>query len=262
MTEIVTKRQDIPTATLSPSQYTVDEYGKIWFGGPDGPVNGKRYVELFDDFLGDVLQDPWRGAAGSSGATAPAILTSGLNGRVRLAMGTDAGATMALNGSQLDAGNLNWLPSQGGLVMEAHVTVDAITSVAIFIGFTDQISALEMPWTLSTTTFTSNQTDGCGFLFDTAATTDTIRCVGVATDVDATSTDTGVAFVAATPLVFRIEVSATGVARFFINENLYATMTGAVTPSVALSPVIAGFSRTATTRLLDVDFIHVFSVRA
>jgi hypothetical protein len=262
MTDIITKRQDIANATLSPSQYTVDEFGKIWIGGPDGPVNGKRYVELFDDFLGDVLQDPWRGAAGSSGATAPAILASGLNGRVRLAMGTDAGATMALNGSQLDAGNLNWVPSQGGLVMEAHVTVDAITSVAIFVGFTDQISALEMPWTLSTTTFTSNQTDGCGFLFDTAATTDTIRCVGVATDVDATSVDTGLAFVAATPRVFRIEVSKTGVARFFVDENLYATMTAAVTPTVALSPVIAGFSRTATTRLLDVDFIHVFSVRA
>jgi hypothetical protein len=254
---IVIKSQDIQAQSLSASEYAVDEYGKVWVG----QTNGKRYAELFDDFLGDVLQDPWRGAAGSSGATAPAILTSGTNGRVRLAMGTDAGATMALNGSQLDAGNLNWLPTQGGLVLEAYLVIDVVTDVAVFVGFTDQVSALEMPWTLSGTTFTSNQTDGCGFLFDTAATTDTIRLVGVANDVDATSVNTGLALVAATPRKFRVEVSASGVGRFFIDGTLVGTVTGVTTPTVKLSPVVAGFSRTATTRLLDVDYIHVFSAR-
>jgi len=257
MTDIITPRQNLTAAALSPSQYTVDEYGKIWIG----QTNGKRYAELFDDFLGDVLQDPWRGSAGSSGATAPAVLTSGTNGIVRLATGTDAGATMALNGSQLDAGNLNWLPSQGGLALEAQLQVDLITDVAIFFGFTDQVSALEMPWTLSTTTFTSNQTDGCGFLFDTAATTDTIRLVGVANDVDATAQDTGLAFAAATARVLRVEVSSTGTARFFVDGRLFSTMTGAVTPSVKLSPVVAAFSRSASTRLISVDYIHCFSVR-
>lgn len=254
---IVIKRADILAQNLSPSEYAVDEYGQIWMG----QTNGRAGVELFDDFLGDVLQDPWRGAAGTAG-TAPAVLASGTNGRVRLAMGDDAGVSMAANGSQLDAGNLNWLPSQGGLILEAHLTVDVVTDVAIFFGFTDQISALEMPWTISGTTFTSNQTDGCGFLFDTAATTDTIRCVGVDTDVDATSINTGLAFVAATLILFRIELSATGVARFFINGTLVGTMTAAVTPTVKLSPVVVGFSRTTTARLLDVDYIRVLSARA
>lgn len=253
---IVTKRQDLLNTSRSQSEYLVDEYGTIWVGQD----NGRKSVELFDDFLGDVLQDPWRGAAGTAG-TAPTILASGTNGRVRLAMGNDAGVNMAANGSQLDAGNLNWLPSQGGLVLEVALQVDVITDVAIFVGFTDQISALEMPWTLSGTTFTSNQTDGCGFLFDTAATTDTIRLVGVANDVDATSQDTGLAFVAAAPKVLRVEVLANGSARFFVNEKLFSTMTSALTPSVKLSPVVAGFSRTTTARLLDVDYIHCFSSR-
>jgi hypothetical protein len=258
MNSITTKRADLlANQTRSARDVAVDEYGVIWTGAG----NGKAPVRLFDDFFGDLLADEWRGAAGSSGATAPAVLASGTNGRCRLAMGTDAGATMALNGSQLDTGNLNWLPSQGGLILEASMQVDVITDVAIFFGFTDQISALEMPWTLSTVTFTSNQTDGCGFLFDTAATTDTIRCVGVANDVDATSTDTSLAFVAAVAKVFRIEVSPAGVAKFYVDGKLYATMTAAVTPTVKLSPVVAAFSRTATTRLLDVDYILCMSER-
>jgi hypothetical protein len=253
---ITTKRSDLPNQLLSPRAVAFDEYGQFWAG----KTNGKQGVKLFDDFLGDVLQDPWRGAAGTAG-TVPTILASGTNGRVRLAMGNDAGASMAANGSQLDAGNLNFLPSQGGLILEAHLTLDVVTDVAVFVGFTDQISALEMPWTLSGTTFTSNQTDGCGFLFDTAATTDTIRCVGVDSDVDAATQDTSLAFAAGVSRVFRLEVTAAGAANFWIDGKQFSTMSAATTPSVKLSPVVACFSRTTTARLLDVDYIMVLSER-
>lgn len=256
---IAIARRDIANLGLSASEYAVDEYGQTWIG----TGLGKARCELFDDFFGDVLQDPWRGANGTAG-TAPAVLTSGTNGRCRLAMGNDAGVSMAANGSQLDAGNLNFKAEQGGLVLEASIFLDAVTSVAVFVGFTDQIAALEMPFTLGASdALTSNATDAVGFLFDTAADTDTIWAVGVANDVDATKVNSGTALAAATKCVLRLVVRQDGYAMFYVNNKPVSSswMSTAVRPSIGLTPVIAGFSRTTTARLLDVDYIRVLTER-
>lgn len=262
MTRIIpAKRYDIQqlSSPMSDSEAAIDEYGQFW----KGMTNGKAPVQLFDDFIGDAIQDPWRGAAGTAG-TAPAILAGGINGRARLAMGNDAAVNMAANGSQLDAGAVNFRADQGGLVIEAGIVVDVVTSVAIFVGFTDQVAALEMPFTLGASdALTSGATDGVGLLFDTAADTDTIWGVGVANDVDATKQNSGLALAAATMRILRTEVRPDGSARFFVDGKLVSStwMTGAVRPTIALTPVVAGFSRTTTARLLDVDYIRVLSAR-
>ena len=57
----------------------------------------------------------------------------------------------------------------------------------------------------------------------------------------------------------RIEVSKTGVAKFFYNGNRVGTlMTGAVTPGTDLTPTINfGKLSTTTSITMDVDYVHV-----
>lgn len=215
-----------------------------------------RQTIFQDDFLGPSLSTRWVSHKGSDGGCVDWVPVAAASGKVNGVTGAGAGATMAVNGIQLD-GSLNWYAQNGNLNFEAYVKLSAITSVAWFVGFTDQVSALEMPWTLSVVTFTSTQTDGCGFLFDTAATTKTIRCVGVKNDTDATTIDTAVAYVADTYKKLRIDVDILGNAEFFIDDVSYGVMSNALTKTIALSPVVAGFARSAASTTGGVDYVYV-----
>lgn len=228
-----------------------------------GTVSGDHgsTVTFMDDFLGKAIGATWGVQKGSDGAAANFAFSAATSGNILATTGAGAGASYAANGVQLDHA-LNWVAANGNLVFEAKVKISAITAVAIYVGLTDQLSALEMPVTLSTTTFTTNCTDGVGFLFDTNATTDTIRCVGVANDVDATMQDTGLAYVADTFKTFRIEITSAGVATFYIDGVVVGSaMTGAVTASVALTPVVAAFAEAAASRTVSVDYILLQQTR-
>jgi hypothetical protein len=219
----------------------------------------RDYVKFFEDFLGPTLTTKLAVIAGSDSPAAGAINVA-QQGTLRLTTG-DSNASLAADGVQV-SGSLNWKASNGDLIAEAKVSISAITAVQFFFGFTDQTSALEMPVTLSATTYATVATDAVGFMFDTTATTDTIRLVGVANDVDATHQDTSNAWAAATDTLFRVEVSTTGVATFYINDVQVGTaMTGAVTPTVALAPVIAARSLAANSKTLDIDTLLVSMLR-
>ena len=129
----------------------------------------------------------------------------------------------------------------------------------------DQLAALEMPVNSagSVDTITTNATDAVGFMFDTNQATDNWWAVGVANDVDATLQNLAVAPVAATYETLRIDVSTAGVATFSRNGAVIgSTMSGAVTATVALTPVIAGFTRAAGSATIDAEFVRVSAVRA
>jgi hypothetical protein len=133
----------------------------------------------------------------------------------------------------------------------------------VFIGFTDQIAALEMPFTLAAgDALISNASNACGILFDTAADTDQWCLVGVAADVDAAKQFSGSAPVAATYETWRVEFSATGAtnasASFYRNGVLVGVvMANAIVGNTDLTPVVAAFSRGAASRNIDVDYVHV-----
>ena len=223
-----------------------------------GDLDLTALVHLSDDFLGDVLADPWSGRVGSDPqCVAPAINVQ-VGGVARLVTGDDAAGSMAVNGVQLES-VLNWRANNGGLVFEARLKVDAITAVALFAGLTDQAAALELPFQLAGgDALTSNASDAVGFLFDTNADTDQIWLVGVAADVDATKQNAAVAPVAATYITLRVEISSTGVATFFINgAPIGSAMAAAVTAATALTPVIAACARGAASRTVDVDYVRV-----
>lgn len=226
--------------------------GKVAVANPNNPVTR---VTWYDDFLGDAILTPYNFQEGSDTAADFAINVQ-KGGVARLSTAASATVTMAVNGAQVDLGALNWYAGNGGLAMEVRVKLDAITTGAWFFGFTDQTSALEMPWTGSTVTYTSNQSDGFGFLFDTGFTSATIRCVGVKADTDVTNIDTSDAWAAATYKKFRVECDAAGTVKYYIDGVLVATIANAVTVTAPLVPVLAGFARAASARNLDIDYLR------
>lgn len=255
-------------ATLLLGQWCDVEYsGSAWIVVAKGDLRSPNtnIVSLYDDFLGEEINGcNWQSLIGTDTACRNAtVRAEQLRGFARLTTGSGAGATMAINGVQLNS-RLNWQANQGGLIFECRVMVDAITSVAIFAGLTNQDSALQMPINGSGVgdAFTYNANDAVGVLFDTAMTTTNWWLVGVSGAVGATGQNSGFAPVAATVQTWRIELSATGVATFYRNGTLVGSaMTGAVTSSVPLTPVIATFSRTSASRNVDADFISIQAQR-
>lgn len=231
-----------------------ENFDEIFMG-----ASSKGVVAWFDDFIGDVLTDPWTVTAGSDSPAAGAI-TEAIGGKVRLSTG-DSNASLAADGIQLSS-FLNYKAGTG-IAFETVLQVSAITNLQLFVGLTDQRSALEMPATLSVVTYTTVATDAVGFLFDTAATVDTIRCVGVANDVDAVHVDTGLAYVAATDIRLRVTVDRSLTARFYINDVLVATLASAIRGTIALAPVICARAAGDTvSKNVDVDYIGVAMNRA
>jgi hypothetical protein len=262
-------------------------HGAYGFGmGANNEVIGRNYlsgygfdqVEVagspartawYDDFTGasqafsTTIIDGWRSRKGSDGACVDWTVTPAKEGSCVGTIGNTT-ASMAVSGVQLDRG-LNYTPDQGGLVLQARVKMSVITNIAVFIGFTDQTAALEMPIqsAASADTFTTNATDAVGFMFDTSMANDFWWLTGVANDVDATMQNSALAPVAATYQTFRIELGATGTAQFFINGKTYGTiMASATRAAIPLTPVVAAFNRTTSgAPTVTVDYLNVAANR-
>jgi hypothetical protein len=222
-------------------------------------------VALFDDFCGDVLQDPWNAVEGSDTDGAQAVLAGGIGGVLRLTSGNDdANGTQATDASGVTS-YLNWQASNGGLVFQTRIKVSRITDAYIFAGFTDVITA-ELPIisAASANTLTSNASDAVGFMFDTNMTADNWWLVGVKADTDATAQNTSVAPVADDYETLRIEIGATGIATFFRNGKQVGTaMADAVTAATDLTPCVYVSNADGTSTVtLDVDYIHCAMTRA
>jgi hypothetical protein len=237
-------------------------------------ADGTDYIEahgpllkatMFDDFLGKTISGQWNLQKGSDGATVNFANTTGnLGGGAQATMGANAGVSMATNGVQIDDGVKAFQVNKGSLVMETRIKTDAITNRAIFVGFTDTVASLLMPFTISGAVLTANAADAVGFLFDTAATAATLKMVGVANSVAAAIQDTAVALVAATYITLRVEVDSSGNAFFYINGAQVGTkiagqnysMAAALRATIPVSPIVAGFTRSAGTGTITLDWLR------
>ena len=245
-------------ALISGGGFVAGHRGKqIVFPSPDK-------VALFDDFLGDVLADEWNPVETDTDG-AQAVLAGGIGGTLRITTGNDDGNVVVLPDLSGVTSYLNWQASNGGLRMVARIKISRITLAYIFVGFTDLIT-IEAPIYSagSVDTITTDATDAVGFMFDTGMATDTFHLVGVATNVDATRQAITAAPVADDYMTLALEVSAAGVATFFVNGVQVGTpMTGAVTAAADLTPVIYASNTDGTSALtLDVDYINVSMNRA
>lgn len=252
-----------PPFIIDSTSYGSFEMYKSGAGKDTNSSNGRIYIDqdvikLIDHFVGVTLDaNKWRGRVGSNGScVAPALRTDRINGEVEMTTGADAGATMALNGVQMETA-LSWRPNMGGFVLEGRVSMSVATNVSFFFGVTDQNSILEMPFTMGASdTLTSNCADGCGILFDTGGDTDEWCLVGVANGADATKQFLGIAPTANVLETFRIEVTTGGVASFYRNGvKVGTTMAAATRIGVAHTPFMGGFSRTNVTRTFYADYL-------
>ena len=142
-------------------------------------------------------------------------------------------------------------------MFETRIKVDVITSVIINVGLTDT-SALEIPFELGAAdAITSTATDAVCFVFDTGAATDNWHAIGVKNGTDTAATNSGSAPVAATWQKFRIEVDSNGTATFLLNDKYVAKLANAVTVGTDLTPVVVVVADNTTSKLLDVDYVHV-----
>jgi hypothetical protein len=220
-------------------------------------------VAWFEDFLGDVIPDQINFVEGTDSATSDfAVLASGNGGIGRFTTG-DAGTGLAADMPQITQ-YLNWKAANGNLCFEVRFKMSRITNAYAFLGFTD-VGSLEAPIVsaASADTITTTATDAVGFMFVTRMATAKWWLVGVANDVDATAQNSTFAPVADTYGTFRIELTATGVATFYRNGvQVGVSMSGAVTPSIALTPTVAVGNTSGTSSFTaDLDYIHTSMTR-
>jgi hypothetical protein len=234
-----------------------------FISGPHGNqvvLPGPNHVAIWDDFAGLDTVAPnvsmWSFLEGTDSATSVAVQSAAKGGVLLMTTG-DAGTGFAADAVQLVNGR-HWYAENGGLRIQARVKLSAITTCTAFIGFTDNV-ALEQSILYATgTTYTTNASDACGFLFDTVSTADKWCLTGVAADTDATMEELTYAPVADTYETLAVELSAAGAATFFRNGvQVGNVMTGAVTPTVALTPTIyVSKLSVAASMTMSVDYIN------
>lgn len=236
------------------------------YGGPVvGLADGQEFITapsprdimwFEDDFIGKTIGNAWDTQKGSDAACVNFAVNAQLGGVVRGTTGANAGVSMATNGVQLDL-SLNWQANKGFLVMEASVKPSAITTICIFVGFTNQVASLQMPFTISGASVTANAADAVGFSFDTAATAATIKLLGVNNSGTAQQQDTGLAPSTSAFHTYRVAVDVSGNALFYRNGvQVGSQMASALRATVPLTPCIAAFTRAAGSANIDCDYIY------
>lgn len=245
----------------------------VW--GRQMSIPDLRKFVVFDDFDGATLLGTWQVAKGTDGATANFALNGGLSGTIQGTTGATS-TTMAGSGIQI-AAHLN-LQAQGAagaaasnnLEFDVRVQTSAITGLCLFVGFTSQVAALQMPIQGSGVGngLTINNNNAVGFLFDTSMTANDWWCVGAKAGVAANAIDCGSGPTAATYDQLHISIDQLGNANFWrtTGGSILAqpvqqppsgaiTMANAVTPTTPLTPVIAAFSRIAVSKNITADYI-------
>lgn len=242
---------------LVPKGFITGDYGNQFnLASPDR-------VAVFDDFDGAVLSTKWQVAKGSDGGAANFAINGGVNGTILATTGAGAGATMAVNGVQI-ASHLNYKANGGGVNFNTRLQMSAITNMTVFMGFTNQVAALQAPVIGSGTAngLTFNAADCVGFLFDTAMTTADWWLVGNAASVAPPAQDMGSGPAVATYEQFAIVLDASGNASFYHNGvQVGITMPLAITPTVALTPVVTAFARAAASRTVTNDYLYASGKR-
>jgi hypothetical protein len=217
-------------------------------------LRARSYFE--DDFLAAAIDARLSSTAGSGANTAAATTVAGaMNGTITMKSSDASGANSA-NATMLTFDQLNWKANQGGNVFEARLQVDVITNCYIFMGYTDTISTtVECPIGLTTVTPNSDADDAAGFMFDTSATNDFWHLGGVKATVDAAVINSNIAPVAATYQTLRVELDTSGGVTGYINGVLVGSIASALTATVGLTPALVISNRTATQKILTVDYI-------
>ncbi len=228
---------------------------------------GKIYVS--DHFKVAAINTTWNVNKGiDAQAVNFAVDTSIIAGGVKGTTG-NVGDTTANDAIAISINNPVQVDTTKATEFSLSFLIDNVTNAQFFIGFTDVLPAttLEAPFTLATVTYTSNATDAAGILFDSAATTDTLRLVSVANDVDGTAPiDTGKILTISVWYDIHIRINPDGSVNFLVkltddtNFDLgssYKLPAGSLRTGVNLFPIVEATARTTTSVNVSLDFMRM-----
>tara|TARA_Y100000034_G_C6847541_1_gene384076 strand:- start:7 stop:1116 length:1110 start_codon:yes stop_codon:yes gene_type:complete len=251
----------------------LDSSEQYFFRTPGHIDSGRERIEIFDDFTMEAIQTTgagdglWIAFAGSDGdATAAAIVAGVPEGQILMGSG---GAGSTNDGTVLSRILLaqGALVSLGMTVFECRVSFDQLTGTSWNFGLSD---------TLAESTERSLYTINSGTVADGGLTLTNAVCFGFSTDATATdkwqfchenggtignsgAEDAHTAGPTAdTYQVLRIEVDATGDARFYIDGTLVKTETTAVATTSLLIPFIGGNSADDADVATDVHIDYIY----
>ncbi len=210
-------------------------------------------VVFYDDFLGDALDARWAPSGDNGGTEA---ITVGTGGTVTLTTGgTDHDRSIL-------AHELNWYANKA-CVIEARIKVNAITAVAINMGFSDAKTEANdlIPFMISVTTVTDTASNAVCFVFDTDADSDVWYMCNTIANTQ-TGTSTAIAPVADTYETFRVELDILGNATFYRNGIAVGYKALAVTITTALTPIFAVIEHGTSARVLTVDYVYCWQNRS
>ena len=220
-------------------------------------LDASQKFTIFDDFEGDLLRHEWLLLNGSDAeALDPVIVAAQENGIVRLTSGDAGSDDDAVDVSILSTG-LHFQPDKGGLAMEVNLDLNNILEASLFIGFTDQNTVDEMPLesAASADTMNGNAANAAGVGFDTDMSTLKWYHGGVNDGTETTTAFGATAPVNNTRVTVRVEISATGGVRGFIDGvAIGAEVASALQADTPLAAQVCIMPNSAATRLVDVDY--------
>jgi len=222
-----------------------------------------------DDFLSGVLTSSvyTTAATGSGSAVAAAVLAPSASanewGNIRLTTGTTNDGVSSMSLPLQCQGDYN-------AVMAIRYRISAIADVKIEIGFRDSVaSTTGTVNVLDTPSFSAS--NGCCWVFDTDATTDTwaaegVKATSVATGVTLATTAGGAAPVADTyqTMVVALMEDNAYFSRYSADGRKQGDtimLTDCNTGSVNLAPAVFVQTRNTTSKNLDVDFFKMWQLR-
>lgn len=215
--------------------------GEAVAGTVAGPINFFPFI-----LTGDGLDET------DSGAPAQAAL----NGVIRLTT-TDESNHAAFVGT-----GVNFQGSMSPLVVEARVSLPALTARRVFVGFNGANAGNQAsPVTGSTTTLTLTSGDMAGIFFDSGLTSGAWHYVyngGTTTgQTDSTQVVSTISPSATNFDILRVVVFRDGRAEYWINGDLVASVAGAVSTTDNLAAICGVMATTTTVATLDVDYLKV-----
>jgi hypothetical protein len=243
-------------------------------GTPSVTYNSHDWVAIFDDFLGDAIEDQWALNTGDTGqaATAHIALITGTGGVVRIAPESAPAPVHTQNHCLTQGLFKNWKAKaapngrDGILRMTARYKQESVSRTVerqhIFIGFSDSGGA-ETPVYDTGVGPLANATDAVGFLIAPGADTG-FNGVSVLNGTVKQSV-LGVSPTANKYHTLSLEVRTSqgdaGVARFWVDGVLRGKIDAPVTQTVAMSPWLGQWVQDTGILNLDIDYINIASTR-
>lgn len=236
--------------------------------------SGLGKIRLFDDFhsVRSVVAstadhdeafstDFYAGGEGFEDGDAGLVQLAGPNGLITMTgANTDADTTFIGTNIQFDVG------LQGTLVLETHIQMPDLDTKEVFFGFTSILSLDEQLEDIiinSSATAVTLVADLVGFYFSdelTASATDwhgvynggTIAGEATVANITLSSTVT-----ANTWQILRLEVDTNGDTRWFVDNALKQSVSGACSTTTDLAMCLAAAANTTEFAIIDTDYILV-----